>query len=477
VQRRSDAPALLLAAAKRLEPVDAQLARETHAEALEAALTAGRTNGRAMVRAAAEAARRAPPPPGAPRPLDLLLDGMASLVLDGYTAGAPLLKRALEQFRGESAFRTEQHLRWLGLAGQAALALWDDETAHALATRQVQLARHAGALAVLPSALTRLAILMVQAGELASAAALLDEADAVARVVRDARVGHGALVLAAWRDEARTHELVAAVMHEAAARGDSTAATAADYAIAVLENGTGRRSAALAAARRAVEHDRPGLSAWVLPELVEAAVRSGKPQLARAALEQLCEATRASGTDLALGIEARSRALLSDGDAADRLYRQSISRLGRCRAGAQLARAHLLYGEWLGRNGRRSDARAQLRTARDLFATMGAEVFMRWAAYELQAAGENPRARAVVRDSELTAQEARIAGLAGDGLTNREIGLQLSISPRTVEYHLHKVFTKLGLRSRNQLRIALPEGAGASLPERPADLLAAAASR
>ena len=455
--RHGDAPALLLAAAKRLEPLDVRLARETHAEALEAALFAGRTGGWAAVLEAAEAARQAPPPTGAPRPLDLLLDGIALLLTDGCTAGAPRLKQALEQFRAESAFRSEQHGRWLGLAAEAALALWDDETAHTLATRQVQLARHAGALAILPSALDRLAVLLVQAGDLAGAAALVGEANRIADVIGEPGVRHGALVLAAWRDEARTRELVEAAVHEASAKGDGATATAADYAIAVLENGVGHRGAALAAARQAIQHDRPGLAAWVLPELVEAAVRNGEPPLARVALKQLCEGTRASGTEYALGIEARASALLADDEVADDLYRESITRLGRCRAGAQLARAHLLYGEWLRRNERRLDARAQLRTARDLFEAMGADVFTRWAAFELHAAGESPRAGAATSDSELTAQEARIAQLARDGLTNREIGLQLSISPRTAEYHLHKVFAKLAIRSRSQLRLALPD--------------------
>jgi DNA-binding CsgD family transcriptional regulator/uncharacterized protein YbjQ (UPF0145 family) len=453
-ERRSNAPALLLAAAKRLEPVDPQLARVTHGEALEAALT-----GPDAVGEVAEAARHAPPPVGAVHPFDLLLDGMALLLTDGYAAGAPLLKRALEELRSESAFRHEQHLHRLGLAVHAAFALWDDESANVLATRRVQVARNAGALAVLPSALAQLAVLRVQAGELAEGAALLDEENAVARAIGGGRVDRSALVLAAWRDEALTHELAAAA--------DNGADAVADYAIAVLENGTGRRSAALAAARRAVEHDLPGLSAWALPELVEAAVRSGKPQVAQAALERLSEGTRASGTQLALGIEARARALLADGGVADRLYRESIVRLGRCRAGAQLARAHLLYGEWLARNDRRGDARTQLRTARDLFATMGADVFMRWAAYELQAAGESAKARAVARDRELTAQETRIAALARDGLTNREIGVELSISPRTVEYHLHKVFSKLAIRSRNQLRLALPDTAEAQTSQSP----------
>jgi DNA-binding CsgD family transcriptional regulator len=341
----------------------------------------------------------------------------------------------------------------------------------------VQVARHAGALAVLPSALDRLAVLLVEAGELASAAALLDEAHAVAGAIGDTGISHGALVLAAWRDETRTHDLVEAAVHEAAAQGDGATATVAEYAIAVLENGVGRRDVALAAARQAVEHDRPGLAARVLPELVEAAARSGEPELASAVLGQLCEATRASGTDYALGIEARTRALLADGEAADDLYRESIVRLGRCRAGAQLARAHLLYGEWLRSIDRRLDARAQLRSARELFGAMGADVFVRWAAYELHAAGESPRARAVGSDGRLTAQEIRIAQLARDGLTNREIGLELSISPRTVEYHLHKVFAKLAISSRNQLPLALPESAGAAPPARAALRLSAPSGR
>jgi ATP/maltotriose-dependent transcriptional regulator MalT len=349
------------------------------------------------------------------------------------------------------AFAEEDELRWLGVAWSIAADLLDDETAHALATREVELAREAGALGLLPIALDQLARIHVHAGEFATAASLNEEAAAITEATRSPRISYGALELAAWRGrEAETAALIEACVKDAHARGEGMLITFTEYATAVLENGRGNYAAALTAAGQACEHDEL-FATWILPEYVEAAVRSGEPELAAAALERLSEPTQASGTEWALGIEAGSRALLRDGHIADELYREALARLGRCRAAAHLARAHLLYGEWLRRERRRLEAREQLRTANDMFVSMGAEAFAERSARELLATGERARRRTEETTLELTAQELQIARLAQAGLSNQVIAARLFISPRTVEYHLHKIFNKLGIASRTQL--------------------------
>jgi DNA-binding CsgD family transcriptional regulator len=464
--RGSDAPPLLIHAARRFEPLDPRLARDIHMQALEAAMFAGRLGrGRGVgVLEAAEAARAAPPVPGPPRAVDLLLDGLATLLTEGWAAGVPLLRRARE------AFREEDELRWLGLAWSTAADLWDDTATYALATREVERAREAGALSRLPIALNQLAGIHVHAGEFATAASLIEEATAITEATGGARVSYGALKLAAWRGrEAETAALIDACVKDAGARGEGMLITFTEYAAAVLENGRGNYAAALAAARRACEHEEL-FATRVLPEYIEAAVRAGEPELATAALERLSEQTQASRTEWALGLEARSAALLSDGDVAERLHREALRRLGRCRAAAQLARAHLLYGEWLRRERRRLEAREQLRTAHDMFLSMGAEAFAARAERELLATGEHARRRTVETTSELTPQELQIAGLAHAGLSNQVIAARLFISPRTVEYHLHKIFTKLGIASRTQLDqtpLADLTGAPVRIPARP----------
>jgi DNA-binding CsgD family transcriptional regulator/tetratricopeptide (TPR) repeat protein len=443
--RGSDAPPLLIHAARRLEPLDPRLARETHLQALEAAMFAGRLGRGRGVLEAAEAARAAPPVPGPPRGIDLLLDGLATLLTEGWAAGVPLLRRA----RG--AFQEEDELRWLGLAWSTAADVWDADATYALATREVERAREAGALSRLPIALNQLAGIHVHAGEFDTAASLIEEATAITEATGGARVSYGALKLAAWRGRgAETAALIEACVKDADARGEGMLITLTEYATAVLENGRGNYAAALAAARQACEHEEL-FATRVLPEYIEAAVRAGEPELATAALDRLSEQTQASRTEWALGFEARSRALLSDGDAAEELHREALARLGRCRAAAQLARAHLLYGEWLRRERRRLEAREQLRTAHDMFVSMGAEAFAGRAERELLATGEHARRRTVETTSELTPQELQIARLAQDGLSNQVIAARLFISPRTVEYHLHKIFTKLGIASRTQL--------------------------
>ena len=464
LRRGSDAPPLLLSAAQCLEPLDALLARETYLEAIAAAIFAGRLSSGPGVLEVAEAASAAPPAPEPPRTIDLLLDGLATRFTDGYAAGLPALRRALDAVSEDDA-HSEDDLRWLWLACRIAPDLWEDETWHELATRQLRLARDAGALTVLPLAATYRAGVHVHAGEFAAAAALIEEADAITAATGNAPLMYTSLVLAAWRgQEAQALQLIEASREDATRRGEGRAVTLADYATAVLYNGLGRYHEALAAAQRASEHDDLGLYGWALIELVEAAARSREPELAADALKELSERTRLSGTDWALGIKARARALLDEGQGAEDLYLEATERLGRCRIRVHLARTQLLYGEWLRRQNRRIDARETLRAAHEMFSTMGAEAFAERAARELLATGEKARKRTADTRGQLTAQETQIAELARDGHSNPEIGAQLFISPRTVEYHLHKVFTKLEIGSRNELQRVLPGEAREAQP-------------
>jgi DNA-binding CsgD family transcriptional regulator/tetratricopeptide (TPR) repeat protein len=458
-RRGSDAPPLLLKAARQLEPLDPGLARETYLEAYTAAVLAGRLSRGADVAEVSRAARLAPAPSASPRAPDFLLDGLALLVTDGRAAGTPLLRRSLSAFSGQD-ISTEEGLRWLWLAGRVADDLWDDESWEVLCTRHVKLARQAGALTELPIALRSRIFVHVFAGELDEGAALMQEVRAVTEVTGTQLAAYGAVALAAWRGrEAEAAELIEATIDDVTIRGEGMGLSISYHARALLCNGLGRYAEARAAAERAGEHEDLGIFAWAQTELVEAASRSGAPEVAAAALERLAETTRTAGTDWALGIEARSRALLSEGDDTEDLYREAIERLGRTRIRVELARAHLLYGEWLRRRGRRSDARQQLRTAHEMCTAMGVEAFAERARRELLATGETVRDRGVETRDELTAQEAQIAGLAGDGKTNPEIGAELFISPRTVEWHLRKVYPKLGISSRRQLREALTDAA------------------
>jgi DNA-binding CsgD family transcriptional regulator len=333
--------------------------------------------------------------------------------------------------------------------------LWDDEAWHELASLGVRTARDAGALTALPVGLTYHAGLLVFAGEFDAAAALLEEADAIAAVTGIAHFDYASVLLAALRgDEAKALRVIEACVQHATARCEGRAIGHAEHATAVLYNGLGHYRAALAAAQRACEYDDLGVFGWALAELVEAGARGGTHDAA-AALEQLTERTRASGTDWALGLEARSRALLSDGRAAEPLYREAIERLARSRITVHIARAHLIYGEWLRRENRRTDSREQLRTAHQMFVTMGAEGFAERTRRELLATGERVRTRITQTPAQLTARETEIARLACEGLSNPDIAAQLFMSPRTVEYHLHKIFTKLGISSRNKLHSVL----------------------
>jgi DNA-binding CsgD family transcriptional regulator len=451
--RGRDAPALLLDAARRLDPLDAAMARETHLEAMVAAMFAGRLGDGPSVLEAAEAARAGPAAAEPPRAIDLILDGLATRFAEGYAAGVPLLRTALEAFRGTGGDEP-----WFWLACRLAQDLWDDELWYVLATRGVRVARETGMLRVLPNAATYRASLYVHAGAFGAAASLIEEADAILRATGMAPLKYAAFTLAAWRGhEADALALIEAGRLEATARGEGMGLGVSDWITALLFNGLGRYQDAHAAADRACADDALGVSAWSLVELIEAGVRSGATDATAAALDRLSERTRASGTDWALGVLARSRALLSEDDATDALYREAIERLGRTRIRVELARAHLLYGEWLRREQRRVDAREQLRAAHEMFTTMGADGFAERARVELLATGETVRKRTVETRDELTAQEGQIARLARDGRTNPEIGAQLFISPRTVEWHLRNVFTKLGIRSRRELHGALPD--------------------
>jgi DNA-binding CsgD family transcriptional regulator len=334
--------------------------------------------------------------------------------------------------------------------------LWDDEACRTLAARHVQRAREAGALTMLPFALNYVAAHHIFAGEFTAAADLLDEADTITAATGNVRMADFSLLLAAWRGRASGE--FEAGMQDAAARGEGLAMASAEFASAVLHNGLGQYQAALNAARQACTHDDLGFGVWVLPELIEAAVRIGENEAAAAALHQLSERTSLSASQWAHGIEARSRALMTDGQAAEDLYQEAISQLGRSRMTVHLARAHLIYGEWLRRENRRADAREQLRTAHQMLATMGADGFAERAARELRATGERLRNRTTGSPVQLTARETQIARLAGNGQPNREIAAQLFISPHTVEYHLHKIFAKLAISSRNQLHSVLAGG-------------------
>jgi DNA-binding CsgD family transcriptional regulator len=449
-----DASVLLLEAAERLQPLDPDLARETYLEALSVAMFAGRVDDPAdLQRVAAKAAAASVQPDG---PAQHLLDGLALLATEGRAAATAALQRALRAFR-EKPISREASLRWLWIACIVAFEVWDERTWELLSTRQLELARESGALAVVPIALMSRIGAHLETGRLAEAWDLVEEQDLVAEIT-GTRLPSYRIMLAGLRgDESEVIALAESIRADLAERGDEAAPALDHAACAILYNGLKRYDDALAEARRATARTwGPDVPIVALIELVEAAARSGQREEAVDALEQLAASTRASGTNWALGIETRCRALLSEGETAERLYREAIARLERTPLRLPLARAHLLYGEWLRREGRRVDAREHLRTAHEMYAGMGAGAHAERAAVELRATGETARQRAADTREHLTAQEAQIARLAREGLSNPEIGTRLFISPRTVQYHLGKVFAKLGISSRSQLDRALP---------------------
>ena len=450
----SDAPPLLLKAAKRLEPLDVELARETYLNALSALVLAGRAISRDDgVVEVSRAARAAPPAQHPPRGADLLLDGLGALYVEGRGAAVPILTQGLRWLAQDAP--AEQALRWFFLASCMAVQLWDDETWHGLCERFVELGRQVGALSEIPLALISLSYVRLFCGELDAAASLIGELNAVTEAT-GGFIGPGpALHLAAMRgSESDLVALIDASQDEMLRRGQGGVTVLIDVAKGVLYNGLGRYGEALAAAREIGPQDLTTEN-WAIGEMIEAAVRAGAPEVAARGLQRLHEITRDGATDWGLGIAARCGALLSEGDAAERLYREAIERFGRTRLRPELARAHLLCGEWLRREGRRAAAREQLHTAHEMFTSMGMEAFADRAHKELLATGAKARKRTVETRDDLTAQERQIGELARDGLSNPEIGARLFLSPRTVEWHLHKVFGKLGIRSRHELAGAL----------------------
>ena len=456
-RRGSAAPGLLLGALKQIEPFDARLARAGYLEALSAALFAARLAGQGGGARDVARAVRAAPAANAPTVADLLLDGWTSLFADGCAAAAPRLRDALGKFDDGTA--AMDHLQLLWLVTITAPVVWDEARWDALSRQHVELARSSGALGELPLALSSRLFIHLFRGELETAKALIGEAGAVVEATGAGLTPWGEIALEALRG----HEQDAAGMLEeatadATARGEGIGLTVIAWARALLYNGLGRYDEAFAAAREAIDcPTNSAAAAWGMVELVEAAVRGGEPEAAREAASRFTAIAKAVETAWALGVEARCQALLSAGPAADELYREAIDRLSSTGLRPELARTHLVYGEWLRREGRRLDAREQLRTARELFVAMGMEAFGGRAERELLATGERARRRVNETRAELTAQEAQIARLARDGLSNPEIGARLFLSARTVEWHLRKVFGKLGISSRKQLWSALPE--------------------
>jgi DNA-binding CsgD family transcriptional regulator len=435
----ADTPALLVRAAIRFSPLDASRARRTYLDAFMAAMMEASTG--TQWREVGQAARAAPPAAEPGRPDDLLLDGLALQATDGYQAGLGTLRRAIGGFLAEDG-RSAESAGVLWLACRTAVNLWDDESWYQLARRMVSVARATGALIDIPSSLSMLTAASVLAGDFTGAASLIDQTSAALAVTGTYPPSHGPLALAAWQGRA----------DPVLAPGESGPREIGGYTAALLYNGLGRYEEALAAARRGSEHaELLGYRLWALPELAEAGMRCGRPDLAEEAVRQLCQTTSVSATDWGLGIQARSQAVVASGQAAEDLYRESIARLGRTRIRTHLARAHLLYGEWLRREKRRIDAREQLRIASEMFTAMGADAFAGRAERELAATGEHVRKRDIRPVVELTPQEGQIARLASEGQSNPEIAAQLFISPRTVEYHLHKIFAKLDITSRGQL--------------------------
>jgi DNA-binding CsgD family transcriptional regulator len=453
----SNAPKLLLHAAKRFELLDAGLARETYLEAINAACFAGSFTGAVDAKRVALAAKAAPPSSQPARPSELLLDGLALLAIEGPAGAAPMLRRAGSAFRSQET-SAEEDLRWLRQACATASLLWDNESWYALASRWAQLARDAGALTLLSQSLNSLANIRLFGGELRASAALIAEAEAINELTGSSLAPYCAAYLAALRGrQLEASALIEASIKEATAGGQGMVVAFARWASATLYNGLARYDRALAAAEQASEHPLDWRSHLTLHELIEAAARNGTPERGAATLERLSQTTGASGSNWALAIEARSRALLSEGHTADALYVEALGRLGPTGLGTEVARTHLLYGEWLRRERRRLDAREQLRAAHEMFITMGAEAFAERARIELKATGETVRKRVVETPAELTAQEAQVCRLAAEGARNAEIGARLFISASTVDYHLRKAFRKLGISSRTQLERRLAQ--------------------
>jgi DNA-binding CsgD family transcriptional regulator len=453
-RRGRDAPPLLLAAAKRLRTLDPALARETYLEALMAAMVVGRLSvgEHASATAIAQSARQAPPPPDPPRAVDLFLDGLVVRLTEGHGPAAPLLKRAIRTYLAEEATGIADP-RWHDITNRVLLDLFDQDTYDALNARQLEMLRAAGELTVLPAALTTYAGACVTSGDFTRAAWLLEQSDAISAATGAPPHRSIQTYLAACRgQEEQCLEYVRVTIDEATSRGEGTEVTIARFSATILHTGLGQYEEAFAVCTSALEYDDVGMHGHLLNELVEAATRSGRTHAAETAADQLTERAAASGTATALGYAARAKALVTDGPGAEAEYREAIDQLESSPLVALLARTHLVFGEWLRRTNRRSDARDRLTVAHDMFVKMGAEAFAERTRRELRAAGAATRKGAERPASVLTTQESYIARLAGDGYTNSEIAGHLFISPRTVEWHLSKIYPKLGVTSRRELR-------------------------
>jgi len=462
--RSTGAAAVLLEAAERFRQLDPDLARETYLEALTAAIHAGSLAGPgASVREVAEAGLAAPRALR-PRGLDLLLDGLAAACSDSYAVAVPILREVQREI--VSGMSQTEQLRWMYGATLSTLLLWDDEAWKRLAEGHLQLIRETGALGELPDALGHCGQMHLFSGQLAAAASFQDALQEATELTGNPIAPYLGVSIVAMRGrEADARRLIDRVRSELIARGEGAGLEFTDWAESVLYNGLGRYDEALAAARRVLDQADLVPVNWAIPELIEAAVRVGTPELAAEADRRLADRTRASGTDWALGIAARAQALLLGEGLAESKYLEAIERLGNTRMAVDLARAHLLYGEWLRRERRRLDARKELRAAYEMFSEFGLEAFANRARVELLATGEQARKRTIEPRNDLTPQEAEIARLARDGLSNSEIGARLFISHHTVEYHLRKVFVKLGISSRTKLEKVLPrESSDALLP-------------
>lgn len=454
-RRGRDAPLLLLAAARRLAPISVRSARDTYLEAIMASLIVGRfcVGEPGWPATVAAQARQAPLPAGAPTAADLLLDGLIVRLTEGYVAGAPILQAAIKQYVREMELGIADP-KWHDITNRVSLDLFDQDAYNTLTVQQLSMLRAAGALTMLPAALWTYAGLCVGTGHIESAGAAVQEAAAITAATGTPLQISLEPYFAAYRGQEKLcSDTAHATIDAATARGDGTEVTVSHYALAILHNALGNYAQAVEASLAGLADDDFGLVGYLLPELIEAATRCGEISTAASALSRLTERTSVSGTSTALGVAARSRALLSDGSAADDEYREAIHHLESSPVAVFLARAHLVYGEWLRRGSRRAEARTHLRTASDMFLRMGIDGFARRTRRELEAAGATvgPTSHGTSMDT-LTLQEKHIARLARTGYTNSEIGAQLFISPRTVEWHLGRIFTKLGVTSRRELR-------------------------
>jgi DNA-binding NarL/FixJ family response regulator len=462
------APPLLLNAAQRLERLDPELARETYLDAWGAALFAGRLASAGSLVEVSRAARSAPRPTRSLRPSDLLLDGLTTFVAEGHAAAAALLRRATAAFADEASDEAspgQENFRWGWMTTIPPNILWDEDSWHAISARHLREARDTGALARLPIDLADWGIFCAWCGDFGAAAVAIAEADAITKATGTHLAPYAQMLLAALRGQRDASPLIESTIRDAGTGGQGLSVQWAEWASAILFNGLGRYDRALASAQRAAD-ETPQLhvTPWALTELIEAAVHTARPDIAAGALQRVMAATAPSSTDWGRGMQARCQALLSKGETAERLHREAIERLARTRRRPELARAHLLYGEWLRREHRRVDARVQLRAAHGQFASIGMEAFAERARGELLATGEKVRQRTVATRDVLTAQERQIAGLAQEGLSNPEIAARLFLSRRTVEWHLRNVFNKLEIRSRQELSAALASSTTQLIP-------------